>query len=268
LNSESHAVDGAEDPSATPATNASEDLVPEELAFRDAIAEVLRRCQLPERWSEPFARHARLVAETNRMLNLTRIVAPEEVAELQVEDSLGIGSRLPLAGARVLDLGTGAGYPGIPLAFLEPSAQVLLVDARRKKVEFLERVLAELGRGNLASRWGRAEQIIATEPRFDLVVARAVGSVASVLELLRPVRHQIGMVALAKGPRLESELEEARHLLKPSLFRLREVESYELRGAARNGEPLQRHVALFEPAGRAPKKGRPPGGGAPGTSGG
>jgi 16S rRNA (guanine527-N7)-methyltransferase len=254
LNSDSPA---AGDPAASSSRKVSEDDVPEERAYRDAIAAVLRRCALPERWSEPFARHARLVAETNRVLNLTRILAPGEVAELQVEDSLGIGSRLPLAGARVLDLGTGAGYPGIPLAYLEPSAHVLLVDARRKKVEFLQRVLAELERGNLAARWGRAEQILAAEARFDLVVARAVGSVASVLELLRPVRHQIGLVALAKGPRLEAELEEARHLLKPSLFRLREVESYVLGGEARGEEPLQRHVAFFEPAGRAPKQGRP-----------
>jgi 16S rRNA (guanine527-N7)-methyltransferase len=225
--------------------------IPTEAEYRAAIAGVLQRLDLPERWSEPFARHARLVAETNLSLNLTRLIAPAEVAELQVEDSLGIASCLPLAGARVLDLGTGAGYPGIPMAYVEPSAHVLLVDARRKKVEFLQRALQELQRRNLEARWGRAEQILGEADACDIIVARAVGSVATVLQLLRPVRHRVGLVALAKGPRLEAELEEARPLLTPSLFRLRSVEEYAL-----GGQDGRRWVALFEPAGRAPKASR------------
>ena len=222
--------------------------IPSEAEYRAAISGVLLRLGLSERWSDPFAKHARLVAETNLSLNLTRLVSPAEVAELQVEDSLGIATCLPLAGARVLDLGTGAGDPGIPMAYAESSARVLLVDARRKKVEFLQRVLEELRRGNLEARWGRAEQVLGEGEACDIVVARAVGSVATVLQLLRPVRHRVGLVALAKGPRLEAELEEARHLLTPSLFRLRSVEEYTL-----GGQEGRRWVALFEPAGRAPK---------------
>ncbi|MBK9383914.1 MAG: 16S rRNA (guanine(527)-N(7))-methyltransferase RsmG [Planctomycetes bacterium] len=225
--------------------------IPSEGEYRTAISAVLQRLGLPERWSEPFARHARLVAETNLGLNLTRLISPAEVAELQVEDSIGIAGCLPLAGAHVLDLGTGAGYPGIPMAYVEPSAQVLLVDARRKKVEFLQRTLAQLERGNLEARWGRAEQVLSEVDPCDIVVARAVGSVAAVLQLLRPVRHRIGLVALAKGPRLETELEEAKSLLTPSLFRLRSVEEYAL-----GGQDGRRWVALFEPAGRPPKAAR------------
>lgn len=220
-------------------------VIPSEAEYGTAIEAVLLKLGHPLAWAAPLSKHARLVAETNRTMNLTRLVQADQVAHQQIEDSLLFGAHLPLKNARVLDIGTGAGYPGIPLAIMEPSADILLCDARRKKVDFLQAVLTDLDLGNLQAQWGRAEEVVEEADEWDLAVARAVGSVVEVLETLRPVRHRIRLLALAKGPRVEEELAAAKNLLSASLFRLRNVEAYELSDGRGT-----RSIAFFEPGGK------------------
>lgn len=165
-----------------------------------------------------LVRHAWRVRQKNSVMNLTRIVEPEAMAVKHVMDSLA--ARPILAGTedaafkRVLDVGTGAGYPGLALAITMPELHVTLLDSTRKKIDFLEGVVAELG---LASRvdcaWGRFDEWI--RPRrhdFDIVLARAVGPLPRLLEWC--TNRWFGHLLLWKGPGFDEELAAARELLE------------------------------------------------------
>lgn len=161
---------------------------------------------------------ARLVAFAERLLaanerlNLTRITAPAEVVEKHLLDALLALPLLdPLAADGPLslaDVGTGGGVPGIPLALARPSWRVTLVEATRRKAEFLEEARAALALGErVAVRCARAEEL-GREPDaravLDAAVARAVGSVATVLELTLPLVRVGGRVVLYRGPSAEA----------------------------------------------------------------
>lgn len=153
----------------------------------------------------------RLLA-ANERLNLTRITAPEEVVEKHLLDALLALPLLdPLAAGgplALVDVGTGGGVPGLPLALMRPNWRVTLVEATRRKAEFLAQARDALAlEGRVAVRCTRAEEL-AREPDaravHDAAVARAVGSVATVLELTLPLVRVGGRVVLYRGPSAES----------------------------------------------------------------
>lgn len=155
---------------------------------------------------------ARLLA-MNELMNLTAIKDPVEAWEKHVLDSLTI---VPLlaelsAGARVVDVGSGGGLPGIPLAIVRPDLQVTLVEATQKKATFLTTVAAALGLTNISVRAERAEQLGKGDLRgaFDAVTARAVGRLVMLVPLTVPFVRPGGLVLLIKGQRAEEELAEA-----------------------------------------------------------
>ena len=150
-------------------------------------------------------------------MNLTRIVEPEEMAHRHIIDSL---AALPLfqgAGEshfrRVVDLGTGAGFPGLSLAIALPHLEVTLLDSTRKKIDFLQELVEEFG---LASRvkcvWSRFEDYIRAERhRTDAVLARAVGPVERLLGWTQ--NRYFGPMVLWKGPAIDEELTAVEGLL-------------------------------------------------------
>ena len=135
---------------------------------------------------ERLAQFVTFLLEENEKLNLTGIRTPREVWELHVCDSLSL---LPLAAdnvpERLLDLGTGGGIPGIPLACVWPECEVTLLDATQKKLHAAQRIAERIGLSNIRTLWGRAEDLAHDakwRERFDVVVARAVGPLATVIE--------------------------------------------------------------------------------------
>ncbi len=155
----------------------------------DATSEYLDRC----------AEHALLVQEANRRMNLTKVVEPREIAAKHYLDSWRTARLLPLLGRSVLDLGSGAGYPGIPLALAEPYARVVLIDSTRKKADFLAESIQRMGIPNVKAVCDRAEEHLLRN-HFDVVIVRAVSSVRENVRLLRKVRHSLRDLVMMKGP--------------------------------------------------------------------
>ncbi|WP_437709353.1 16S rRNA (guanine(527)-N(7))-methyltransferase RsmG [Sorangium sp. So ce448] len=159
---------------------------------------------------------ARLLA-MNELMNLTSITDPVEVWEKHVLDSLTL---LPLleelsAGARLADIGSGGGLPGLPVAIARPDLRVTLVEATQKKASFLVAVAEGLGLTNVSVRAERAEQLGKGDLQgaFDAVTARAVGRLVMLIPLTVPFVRPSGLVLLVKGQRAEEELAEASWVL-------------------------------------------------------
>lgn len=158
---------------------------------------------------------ARLLA-MNEHMNLTRITDPAEAWTRHVLDSLTLLPHMKDAGGRLIDVGSGGGVPGIPLAIARPDLAVTLLDATEKKVAFLSAVAASLALSNVKAIAGRAEKLAAKELKggFDVVTARAVARLVELIPWTVPFARRGGRILLIKGERAEEELAEAGSVLK------------------------------------------------------
>ena len=170
-----------------------------------------------------LARYHALVTEWNARIDLTAVLEPEEMVDRHYLDSaapLALG--LIPQGARVIDVGTGAGLPGIPLCILRPDLRVTLLDAQRKRVTFLQAAIEALDLPAQAVHM-RAEDAARDEAHreaYDVAVSRAVAATPTLLELTLPFVRVGGRAIAWKGPGLQAELEQARraaHLLGGAL---------------------------------------------------
>jgi len=144
------------------------------------------------------------LTQWNRAYNLTAITDRAAMRTQHLLDSVA-GSRF-VAGARVLDLGTGAGFPGLPLALVHPHRHFTLLDGTAKKVRFVAHAARTLGLGNVEAVHGRAGDWQPAEP-FDQVLARAVATTAELAALARPLLRPGGRLLAWKGQRREAEAE-------------------------------------------------------------
>jgi 16S rRNA (guanine527-N7)-methyltransferase len=186
---------------------------------------------------EALGRYLALLLETNRQFNLTAIEDPAVAWTKHILDSLTllpILGELP-AGAKVIDVGSGGGLPGVPLAIVLPRLRFTLLEATGKKADFLRRVVAALTLGNVEVVQDRAERIgrfrgerttsggkighqAGHREGYDGVIARAVGRLATIAELCVPLARAGGRVLLIKGQKAGEELAEAAKAL--SLLRV------------------------------------------------
>lgn len=172
---------------------------------------------------ERLARYHALLTAWNARIDLTAVLEPEEMVDRHYLDSaapLALG--LIPQGARVIDVGTGAGLPGIPLCILRPDLRVTLLDAQRKRVAFLQAAIEALDLPAQAVHM-RAEDAARDEAHreaYDVAVSRAVAATPTLLELTLPFVRVGGRAIAWKGPGLQAELEQARraaHLLGGAL---------------------------------------------------
>ena len=171
------------------------------------------------------------VIRQNEVMNLTAITEPEAVAMLHLLDSLTVLSCVPMKGKTLIDVGCGAGFPGVPVAIAEPEAHVTLLDSLGKRVAWLETVLPQLGvRARCIT--ARAEEAIGEHrEKFDYATSRAVARLNILLELTAPYVRVGGAVVALKGAAAREELEEAKNAVKKLGLTLEAVRDFEFDGA-------------------------------------
>lgn len=182
--------------------------------------------QIPEEAEELFERHAAMLDEWNQWLNLTRIPM-EEAAEKHFLDSLTVLLVAEVASAnRLIDVGSGAGFPGIPLKVMKPDMDVTLVDSLGKRVKFLESVVQALNLQGISCYHARAEDIGQDKKhrgKYDVAVGRAVAKLVVLCEYLLPLVRLGGVMVAMKGPTGRDEAGEAGPALRELGGRLQTI---------------------------------------------
>jgi 16S rRNA (guanine527-N7)-methyltransferase len=165
--------------------------------------------ELTEQQSKQFLRYQQELLDWNTRVNLTSITNPEEVMIKHFLDSLSLLMAFDAPEARLLDIGTGAGFPGLPLKIVRPQWHVVLLEATGKKVKFLQHIIEVLQLKDVVAVNGRAEELARkAEYRgsFDVVTARAVASLPSLLEYASPFCCIGGQIIFPKKGDLTEEL--------------------------------------------------------------
>lgn len=168
---------------------------------------------LSQRQAEQFYLYYQLLVEKNKMMNLTAITEFEEVVTKHFIDSLMVCQLLKNTEGRVIDVGTGAGFPGIPLKIVYPKLRVTLLDSLNKRVVFLEEVMKELGLEDIEAIHGRAEDFAKKaeyREQFDYCVSRAVANLSTLSEYCLPFVKEEGSFLSYKSGKVETEMEEAK----------------------------------------------------------
>lgn len=157
-----------------------------------------------------FRRYYELLTEWNKVMNLTSIEGEENTARLHFLDCAALTQLVDLRGKRVIDVGTGAGFPGLVLKILCPEMELTLLDSLDKRVRFLSTVCDELGFSEVRCLHARAEEAPPElRESFDLACSRAVARLNLLSELCLPFVKQGGLFAAMKGPEVTGELREA-----------------------------------------------------------
>jgi len=163
-----------------------------------------------------FAEYKNLIQEWNEKINHTAITDDEGIIKKHFIDSIKVFNFPELHSAKtVVDIGTGAGFPGIPMKIVKPDMEVVLLDSLMKRVNFLNEVIAKLGLKGIKAVHGRAEDFAKAEYRdcFDAAVSRAVANMTLLSELCLPFVKVGGYFVAMKGPGAEAEIEEAKQAI-------------------------------------------------------
>ena len=154
------------------------------------------------------------VVRQNQVMNLTAITEPVQVAKLHLLDSLSVLSALDLRGKKLIDVGCGAGFPGVPLAIACPEAQVTLLDSLGKRITWLKEILPQLGIQAECVTARAEEAVVSCRESYDIATSRAVARLNILLELLAPYVKVGGAVVALKGSAAKEELGECGDAIK------------------------------------------------------
>ena len=210
----------------------------------------LTKLGLPTGGIPALMRYAELLVEKNKVMNLTAITEPADIATLHFLDC---ASLLPLAewkGKTVVDVGTGAGFPGMPLRILEPSIRLTLLDSLNKRIDFLQEVCEDLGLTDVACVHGRAEEFAAhRRESFDIAVSRAVANLQMLSELCLPLVKVGGSFLSMKSVDSDQELEAAKKAISILGGEISEVKDYAIPGT-----DVRHRLILIKKIKETPKK--------------
>lgn len=189
--------------------------------------------KLPEESLEKLCRYHAFLEDKNRVMNLTAITGEKDVAELHFLDSLALLATDDFAGKTVIDIGSGAGFPGIPMKIAEPSLKLTLLDAQQKKVAFLEELCALLQLYDTHCIHARAEEAALLphmRDSFDFAVSRAVARLNVLAEMCLPFVKPGGSFIAMKGTDSDEEIKEAETAFNKLGAELLKTTKYEIPG--------------------------------------
>ncbi len=187
---------------------------------------------LTEQTQQTLCRFGQAVVEQNQVMNLTAITEPEQVAKLHLLDSLSLLTLSDLKNKKMIDVGCGAGFPGVPVKIACPEVQLTLLDSLGKRMNWLSEILPALG-VEAECVTGRAEEEV-TERReqYDIATSRAVARLNILLELTAPYVKVGGKVLAMKGTAAQEELAEAKNAIRRLGLQLETVADFPVDGTA------------------------------------
>lgn len=187
---------------------------------------------LTDKQIEQFLIYYEYLVEKNKVMNLTAITEYEEVVLKHFVDSLSIVKAVDMSKChKMLDLGTGAGFPGIPLKIAFPDIEVVLMDSLNKRIKFLEEVIEKLEMKNITAVHARAEEGARKaeyREQFDICVSRAVANLSSLAEYCIPFVKQKGMFISYKSMNIDEEVEKSKKALSMLGGKIKKIEEFML----------------------------------------
>lgn len=207
--------------------------------------------KLSEKQLKQFDEYFSHLVSCNKQFNLTAITDEEEVAVKHFLDSVLPVEFFP-KNASVIDVGSGAGFPSLPLKIVRPDLTICMVDSLTKRVNFLNEVVGFLGLLDAGAFHSRAEDFAKrNREKFDIAVARAVAPLATLVELLLPFVKVGGSAVIYKSSKLDEELKEAQKAIKTLGGEVEKIQDYEIGFA---GEKISRKILIIKKVTPTPAK--------------
>ena len=192
--------------------------------------EIKEIMNIDEEKAKKFQKYKDLLLEWNNKINLTAITEENEIILKHFIDSCTILKYIE-DNQKIIDIGTGAGFPGIPLKIMNESLKITLVDSLNKRVNFLNEVISELKLENVEGIHSRAEDLGRDNnyrEKYDVATSRAVANLSTLLEYLMPFVKVNGICICMKGPNIEEELNEAKKAINELSGKLEGVYNFKL----------------------------------------
>lgn len=221
--------------------------------FKQKLQEESNKIQIKieEKESRTFYDFMKILLVENEKVNLTAITEENEIIVKHFIDSLTINKYLINAN-KILDLGTGAGFPGIPLKIVNKDKEFVLVDSLNKRIEFLNKVKEKCELENLELIHSRAENLaknINYREKFDVVASRAVANLRTLAEYLLPFVKKEGICICMKGPNVDNELEEAKNSINILGGKIEKIEKIFLKE-----NDMERNILIIRKIQNTPNK--------------